>query len=99
MNRRDLILRLTNRLAQSHGLTQVQIHTVLDEAIREMAEALVQGESLEFRNFGIFEVKTVKGRLGRNPRQPERTVKIPPHRTVRFKPGQTLKKRLQNPQA
>ena len=97
MNRRDLILRLTERLARSHGLTQVQIRAVLDEAIREMAEALIRGESLEFRNFGIFEVKTVKGRLGRNPRQPERTVEIPPHRTVRFKPGQDLKQRLQNP--
>jgi DNA-binding protein HU-beta len=51
---------------------------------------MARGERIEFRGFGVFQVKPRKRGVGRNPRT-GREVKIPPGRTVRFKPGKELR--------
>ena len=94
MTKRDLVLLITERLSIEHQLTQRQVGAVIDELFREIAEALLRGETLEFRNFGVFSVRTRKGSIGRNPKKPEQVIVIPPHRSIRFKPGKELKKRL-----
>jgi DNA-binding protein HU-beta/integration host factor subunit alpha len=57
-------------------------------------EALEKNESVEFRNFGVFEVRERKERVGRNPNQPENDVMIPARRVVKFKPGKVMKQRI-----
>ena len=62
----------------------------LDEIIKELAA----GNRLEFRDFGVFEVRTRKPRMARNPRTSQR-VPVPVKRTVKFKVGRLMQERVQ----
>ena len=59
-----------------------------------ISEALAEGKTVELRDFGVFEVKLTKGRVGRNPRNPGHAVPIPPRPTVKFKVGKEMKKEV-----
>ena len=48
-----------------------------------------RGDRIELRGFGVFQVKPRKRGIGRNPRT-GKEVRIPPGRTIRFKPGKEL---------
>jgi DNA-binding protein HU-beta/integration host factor subunit alpha len=50
---------------------------------------------VELRNFGVFEVRTRKARVGRNPNNPTQTVQIPPRAVVKFKPGKIMSARVE----
>ena len=43
------------------------------------------------RNFGVFEVKVRKARIGRNPNAPATDVPIPERAVVKFKPGKEMR--------
>ncbi len=92
MTKRELV----NRISEEIGLTQQQVHLVVQKTLDAIVESLVKGDTIEFRDFGVFEVKTRKARLGRNPNRPENTVSIPPRRIVKFKPGKSMKEKVQN---
>jgi hypothetical protein len=47
--------------------------------------------TIEFRNFGVFEVRSASSAIGRNPNKPEQTVTIPERKVVKFKPGKVMK--------
>jgi hypothetical protein len=49
------------------------------------------GVTVELRNFGVFEVKVRKARIGRNPNRPETDVPIPSRTVVKFKPGKEMR--------
>ena len=53
--------------------------------------ALSEGYRVEFRDFGVFRRIKRKPRVGRNPKNPEGTVKIPSCETIRFKPGRIMR--------
>jgi len=86
---------LANRIAEQTGLTQQKVHRVIQKTLDGILESLIRGETIEFRDFGVFEVKQRKARLGRNPNQPDHTVAIPPRRIVKFRPGKSMKARVQ----
>jgi nucleoid DNA-binding protein len=90
MTKRELV----NRIAEETSLTQQEVYSVIQKTFDAITESLVKGETIEFRDFGVFEVKIRKARLGRNPNQPERTVAIPPRRIVKFKPGKAMKEKV-----
>ena len=46
------------------------------------------------RNFGSFQVKETKQKIGRNPNKPGTDVIIPPRAIVKFKPGKEMKERV-----
>ena len=46
---------------------------------------------MELRNFGVFEVKIRKARVGRNPNKPEVDVPIPARSMVKFKAGKEMR--------
>ena len=46
---------------------------------------------MELRNFGVFEVKVRKARVGRNPNAPETDVPIPQRSVVKFKAGKEMR--------
>lgn len=90
MTKRELV----NRIADETGLTQQEVYAVVQKTLDGITESLIKGETIEFRDFGVFEVKTRKARLGRNPNKPEDTVPIPPRRVVKFKPGKAMKDKV-----
>ncbi|MGQ9660713.1 MAG: HU family DNA-binding protein [Kiritimatiellia bacterium] len=86
MTKRDLVV----RISQETGLTQEDVFTILQKILNYITEAMVKGERVEFRDFGVFEVCLRRPRVGRNPNKPEITVPIPARHTVRFKPGKQM---------
>lgn len=87
MTKRDLVVRISRELK----LNQQDVAAVLQKSLDYIVEALAQGKTIEFRDFGVFEIKVRKPRVGRNPKQPENTVIIPERRVVKFKPGKQMK--------
>jgi DNA-binding protein HU-beta len=55
-----------------------------------MRDALLRGDRIELRGFGVFLVKDRKRGIGRNPKTGHE-VEIPPGKTIRFKPGKALR--------
>ncbi|MAI19750.1 MAG: integration host factor subunit beta [Kiritimatiellaceae bacterium] len=90
MTKRDLVMRISDET----GLIQEDVKAVLQKSLDYIVEALEKNESVEFRNFGVFEVRERKERVGRNPNQPEHVVSIPARRVVKFKPGKVMKQRI-----
>ena len=56
--------------------------------------ALASGRDVELRNFGVFEVRLTKARVGRNPKDPGIDVPIPARATVKFKSGKIMTQRV-----
>lgn len=87
MTKREIVL----KVADQTKLRQLDVKRVVQRTLDAIVAALSQGETVELRNFGIFKVKTRKGRTGRNPRTGEK-VPVPPKRVVVFKSGLIMKR-------
>jgi nucleoid DNA-binding protein len=87
MTKRDLVVRISNET----GLIQQDVFTVIQKTLDYISEAVAGGTTVELRNFGVFEVKVRKPRMGRNPKAPERDVPIPARAVVKFKPGKEMR--------
>ncbi len=87
LTKRDLVV----RISEDTGLIQQQVLDVVQKTLDYIAEALAKGEKVELRNFGVFEVKVRKARIGRNPNSPAKDVPIPKRSVVKFKPGKEMR--------
>ena len=87
MTKRDLVV----RISEETGLVQQQVLDVVQKTLDYISEAVSQGKTVELRNFGVFEVKVRKARIGRNPNRPETDVPIPQRAVVKFKPGKEMR--------
>lgn len=87
MTKRDLVV----RISEETGLVQQQVLDVVQKTLDYISEAVAQGKTVELRNFGVFEVKVRKARIGRNPNRPETDVPIPQRAVVKFKPGKEMR--------
>ena len=63
--------------------------------LKEIKQTLKRGERVELRGFGIFSTKTQKARISRNPKTGEK-VNTPEKKTISFKMGKDLFKKLNN---
>ena len=90
MTKRDLVM----RIADETGLIQQDVYAVIQKSLDYIVEALEQNETVEFRNFGVFEVRERKKRIGRNPNKPENVVTIPARKVVKFKPGKIMRQKI-----
>ncbi len=87
MTKRDLVIRISSET----GLVQQQVLDVIQKTLDYISSALANGRKVELRNFGVFEVKVRKARVGRNPNAPETDVPIPERAVVKFKPGKEMR--------
>ena len=87
MTKRDLVIRISTET----GLVQQQVLDVVQKTLDYIAEAVSKGDKVELRNFGVFEVKVRKARIGRNPNSPAKDVPIPQRAVVKFKPGKEMR--------
>jgi nucleoid DNA-binding protein len=92
MTKRDLAVRIANH--SDVALTQREVMDVLQIALDTITQELAAGRGIEFRNFGVFELKKCRARVGRNPNAPENTVSIPERVVVKFKPGKIMKEKV-----
>ncbi len=87
MTKKDIVL----KIASETKMKQQDIKKVVQKTLDAVIESLVNGQTVELRNFGIFKVKSRRGRTGRNPRTGQ-VVPVPPKKVVVFKPGLEMKK-------
>ena len=87
LTKRDLV----TRISDESGLIQQQVLDVVQKTLDYIAESLSKGDKVELRNFGVFEVKVRKARVGRNPNSPAKDVPIPQRAVVKFKPGKEMR--------
>ena len=87
MTKRDLVM----RISEETGLVQQDVLKVVQKTLDYISDAVTSGKKVELRNFGVFEVKIRKARIGRNPNAPETDVPIPARAVVKFKPGKEMR--------
>lgn len=87
MTKRDIVVAISNET----GLVQQDVAKVVQRTLELIRQAVSEGRTVELRNFGVFEVKVRKARIGRNPNAPEKDVRIPPRSVVKFKPGKEMR--------
>lgn len=89
MTKKDIVV----WIADETGVKQMDVKKVVQKYLDFVIDSLAKGETVELRNFGVFKVKTRKGRTGRNPRTGE-SVPIPEKKVVIFRPGLVMKRRV-----
>lgn len=72
-------------------MAQAHVANVVERTLDSIIQTLGRGEGIELRNFGVFEVRYRKPRVGRNPADPTKEFPIPARAVVRFKPGKVMK--------
>lgn len=90
LTKRDLVVKISNET----GLVQHQVFEVLQRVLDHIVESLSKGVDVELRNFGVFEVRLSKARVGRNPNIPGSNFAIPPRATVKFKSGKVMRQKV-----
>lgn len=82
---------IVEAIAESSRCTKKDIQQIIDLFFSEVKQGLLAENTIEFRGFGTFEIRTRKGRQhARNPRTGE-TVQVQDHGVVVFRPGKELK--------
>lgn len=90
MTRSELITRLTNRYPQ---LAQKDHELVVAEILDAIQTSLTQGNRIEIRGFGTFDLIYRAPRTGRNPKTGE-SVSVPGKWVPHFKAGKPLRARV-----
>ena len=84
--KKELIERIASQTQQSRADVKRTVQAFLDHVIDELG----QGNRLEFRDFGVFEIRERAARVAQNPKTLE-PVDVPPRKTVKFKSGRLMK--------
>lgn len=84
---------LVNRIAEETDQTKVAVRDVIQRFLDSIVDELSQGNRLEFREFGVFEVRERAARLAQNPKTLEK-VEVPAKRVVKFKVGRVMRQRV-----
>ncbi len=91
LTKREIVTRISNET----GLIQNEVQSVVQRTLDYIADELSHGRNVELRQFGVFEVKVRKPRLGRDLNSPARKpIRIPKRAVVKFKMGKELKHRV-----
>ncbi len=85
---------LIDRIAENTGMKRVAVKQVVQSFLDEVIVELGEGNRLEFRDFGVFEVKQRAPRIAQNPKTLER-VPVPAKRTVKFKVGRRMREAME----
>jgi len=81
---------LIDRIAESTGDKRTLVKTVVQDFFDEIIAELGKGNRLEFRDFGVFETRTMRSRTAQNPKTLQK-VEVPAKRRVVFKPGRLMR--------
>ena len=84
-------MRALNEKLPEHQLGDVEL--AVNCLLKHMADALVQGERIEIRGFGGFDLHHRAPRIARNPKTGD-AVQLPAKVAVHFKPGKDMKDRV-----
>ena len=95
VTKRDLATRVRLALKPDIKLHQAQVAEVISQTLGAIRDALVNGSTVELRNFGVFKIEVRKERIGRNPKDPTVDIRIPARKVVKFRSGKEMKNQLE----
>jgi DNA-binding protein HU-beta len=81
---------LVTKLAEAGGVSRKQADQILDNLIETVVKSVKKGESVKIPGLGIFRLRKMKARMGRNPQTGE-PIKIPARKKVGFSVAKTFK--------
>jgi integration host factor subunit beta len=84
---------LVERIAAETGQKRVVVKRTLQRFLDEVIVELGKGNRLEFRDFGVFEIRQRKSRTAQNPKTLE-PVEVPKKQVVKFKVGRRMQDSL-----
>lgn len=84
---------IVKTVSERHGLTTTQTGQLVQVFMDQIIDELSRGNRIEFREFGIFELKRRKPRTARNPKTGD-SVQVPEKTVVSFKPGKVMKAKV-----
>ena len=84
---------LIDRIAEQQRCKRVLAKRLIQAFLDSIVDELGQGNRLEFRDFGVFESKIRAARQAQNPKTMDKVI-VPPKRTVKFKVGRVMRRRL-----
>ena len=93
MTKKEIVRQISEQL----GLTQLKTKEIVQLTFDAIVDTLISDPShrIELRNFGVFQPRLTKPRIGRNPNQPGSSFVIPSRATVKFKPGKIMRQRVE----
>ena len=84
---------LVEKISVDTGQTKVQTKETVQLFLNAIISELENGNRIELRDFGVFEIKKRAARVGRNPRTGD-VVRVPARNVVTFKVGRKMKHRV-----
>ena len=91
LTKRDIVVAISNQT----GMVQHQVFDVVQRTLDHITDSLANNVAVELRNFGVFQPRLTKPRVGRNPNEPGSSFVIPARATVKFKPGKIMRQRVE----
>lgn len=87
---------LIHSISQEKGIHPNDVRHVIQAFLDTMTERLKEGDRLEFRDFGVFEVVERKQKIGRNPKKADEPIVIPARNAVKFTPGKKMRELVES---
>ncbi len=84
---------LVGKIAETTKTSQSKAKSIVQCFIDEIIGELAKGNRLEFREFGVFEVRERAARMAQNPKTLE-PAPVSAKRTVKFKMGRIMREKL-----
>jgi integration host factor subunit beta len=81
---------IVERITDKTKLKRHDVKRVCQELLDQVIVELRRGNRLEFRDFGVFEVRERAARVAQNPKTMQK-VEVPAKRAVRFKVGRLMR--------
>ena len=81
---------LVSKLADGTGASRRQVDDILSSMIDTVVKTVKKGESVKIPGLGIFRLRKMKARMGRNPQTGE-AINIPARKKVGFSVAKTFK--------
>jgi nucleoid DNA-binding protein len=91
LTKRDIVVAISNQT----GMVQHDVFEVVQRTLDHITSSLANNVAVELRNFGVFQTRLTKPRVGRNPNEPGSSFVIPPRATVKFKAGKIMRQRVE----
>jgi len=84
---------IIDRIANQIQCKNVIVKEIVQQFLNDITAELAKRNRIEFRDFGVFEVKERAARTAQNPKTLEK-IQIPAKRGVKFKMGRVMRERM-----
>lgn len=81
---------VVDAVAKATKLARPDARVVVKKLVSSIQEALQEGQRIEIRDFGVFQVKMVSGKKGRDLKR-NLSISLPAYPKVSFKAGKNLR--------